>query len=94
MNEKKFSFQKGWFQLRQTEIAPARTKIMAALNITTRPAFIGRLNGDTEGTPAERETIERIFLEYGIKDIWGRMYKTPEGRKKLLGGFSQRKLVV
>jgi len=66
-----FSFQKGWYQVRQGEVAEVRKKLMATLGITTRMAFIKRLNGDVYHIPAEKEAIERIFSEYGITEIWG-----------------------
>jgi hypothetical protein len=68
-----FSFQKGWFQVRQGEVAEVRSKIMAKIGITTRMGFLNRLNGDTIGTEADREAIERVFAEYGIKNIWGKV---------------------
>ena len=68
-----FSFQKGWFEVKQGQIAEVRHKIQAALGLTTRPAFYKRLNGVTIGLPAEREVIERIFSDYGITDIWGKV---------------------
>ena len=68
-----YSFQKGWFRLRQFEVAEARNRIMASLGITTRMAFLKRLNGETYGIPAERNEIERIFADYGITEIWGKV---------------------
>ena len=67
------SFQQGWYQVKQGEVAAIRQKIMAKLGITTRMAFLNRLNGDTIGTIAEREAIERVFEEHGITDIWGKV---------------------
>jgi len=69
--EEYFSFQKGWYQLRQCEVADVRNKIQAKLGTTTRMAFLNRLNGVTQGTPAERDAIEKVFAEYGITEIWG-----------------------
>ena len=66
-----FSFQKGWYQIPQGKVADVRKKISAKLGITTRMAFMNRLNGETFGTIAEREAIERIFAEYNITDVWG-----------------------
>ena len=73
-NEIQYSFQRGWYRLRQSEVAEARSRIMAMFGITTRMAFLKRLNGDTMGIPADREAIERLFAEYGIeKDkVWGK----------------------
>jgi hypothetical protein len=74
VDNSQYSFQRGWYRLRQSEVAEARAKIMAMFGITTRMAFIKRLNGDTMGIPSDRDAIERVFAEYGIeKDkVWGK----------------------
>lgn len=69
MNE--FSFQKGWSQVKQGDASTVRSKLMAALNITTRMAFLDRLNGKVEPKVTEHRAIEEIFAEYGITEIWG-----------------------
>lgn len=69
MNE--FSFQKGWSQVKQGDAAAVRSKLMAALNITTRMAFLDRLNGKVEPKITEHRAIEDVFAEYGITEIWG-----------------------
>ncbi|MDR1755583.1 MAG: hypothetical protein LBR65_01295 [Culturomica sp.] len=66
-----FSFQKGWSQVKQGDAATVRSKLMAALNITTRMAFLDRLNGKVEPKITEYQSIESIFAEYGIIEIWG-----------------------
>ena len=65
------SFRKGWFQLRQRDVAAVRSKIMAALDFTTQQAFRDRLAGRYPSSPAERQAIEGVFAEYGVGDIWG-----------------------
>ena len=69
--ENEFSFQKGWYQVPQGKAAEVRKKIAVALGITTRMAFLHRMNGKVSHTPAEQEVIERIFSEYNITDVWG-----------------------
>jgi hypothetical protein len=69
MNE--FSFQKGWSQVKQGEAASVRSKLMSALNITTRMAFLDRLNGKVEPKVTEYAAIEQVFKAYGITEIWG-----------------------
>ena len=69
MNE--YSFQKGWFQVRQGESAAVRVRLQAALDAFTRQAFRDRLKGMVNHTAEQREAIERIFAEYGITDVWG-----------------------
>lgn len=46
-------------------------KLMAALNINTRMAFLNRLKGEVEPKVSEARAIEAVFAEYGIKDVWG-----------------------
>ena len=67
-----FAFERGWFQLKQKNVAECRRKICAVLDITTRAAFYYRLHGTNPGRPSDREAIERIFNDYGITDIWGK----------------------
>ena len=69
--ENNFSFQKGWSQVKQGDVSTVRTKLMSALNITTRMAFLDRLNGKVEPKVTEHQAIENIFSEYGITEIWG-----------------------
>jgi hypothetical protein len=69
MNE--FSFQKGWSQVKQGDAATVRSRLMVALNITTRMAFLDRLNGKVEPKVTEHAAIEQVFKSYGIKEIWG-----------------------
>lgn len=66
-----FSFQKGWSQVRQSDVSTVRAKLMAALNITTRMAFLDRLNGKYEPKITEYREIEEIFGSYGITEVWG-----------------------
>jgi hypothetical protein len=69
MNE--FSFRKGWLQVKQGDAARVRSKLMSALNLTTRMAFLDRLNGKVEPKVSEHRAIEEIFSEYGITEVWG-----------------------
>ena len=70
--ENEFSFQKGWSQVRQGDVAGMRKKLNTALNLTTRMAFLNRLNGKVEHKITEYKAIEKIFNEYGIIEIWGK----------------------
>ena len=66
-----FSFKKAWSQVRQKDIEDVRNEIMAALALTTKPAFYNRLNGDVEPKVSEAKANEDIFNKYGITEIWG-----------------------
>lgn len=67
----KFSFRKGWKQLKQMDLVPVRTRIIEALNLKYVSSFYPRLNGESEPKMSEAQAIEAIFAEYGITDIWG-----------------------
>lgn len=66
-----YAFQKGFSQVMNKDVQAVRHEIMDALNITTRPAFLSRLNGIVEPKISEAQEIERIFAKYGINDVWG-----------------------
>lgn len=67
----KFSFRKGWRQLKQKDLNPVRQRIMDALNLKHITSFYPRLNGECEPKVSEAQAIEAVFAEYGITDIWG-----------------------
>lgn len=67
---KEFSFKKGWNQLPKALNEECRDKIIAALSISL-PTFYARLRGDVEPKFSEGKSIEAIFAEYGIVDVWG-----------------------
>ena len=69
----KRAFQKGWFKVPNGDVAKTRVRLMAALDVTTRVAFLNRMKGKTTNTKEDIENIERIFGEVGIakKDVWG-----------------------
>ena len=69
--EKENSFQKGWFKVPQGAVAGIRIKLMAMFGVTTRMAFLDRLNGKVNHTDEQRELVESIFAQYGITEIWG-----------------------
>ena len=67
----KYSFKKGFRQLRIQDSAQAKAEIMEALNIISRPSWAARLNGTIEPKVGEVEAIEGVFRKYNIKKIWG-----------------------
>lgn len=71
MCKKEFSFERGWSQVKNGDAATVREKLMMALNLTTRAAFLNRKRGDVEPKMSEIKAIESVFAEYGITDIWG-----------------------
>ena len=66
-----FSFQRGFSQVMQKDVAIVRAEIMTALDITTRSSWGARLTGKVEPKVSEAQQIEAIFAKYGIKDVWG-----------------------
>ena len=67
----RWSFRRGWLQLRQQDVPEARQKLMTALGFTAERTWYKRLEGEVEPTVTQFETIERVFAEYGITDVWG-----------------------
>ena len=72
MSKEQFSFSNGWAQVRNCDIRECREKLMAALGIQTRAAFLCRMKGDIEPKVSEAKAIEAVFAEYGIKNVWGK----------------------
>ena len=66
-----YSFWKGWSQVRMRDQTEVKGKLMAALKIKTRYAWCQRRWGKVEPKVSEAKAIEKIFGEYGIKDVWG-----------------------
>lgn len=66
-----FSFKKGYQQVQQKDAKEVRQRIMSALNLTSRRSWGLRLNGLIEPKVSEAQTIENIFNDYDIYDIWG-----------------------
>lgn len=69
--EARFSFQKGFGQVKQKDVVRVRAEIMQALGITTRPNWNRRLKGEVVPKVTEAEAIEAIFAKYGVKEVWG-----------------------
>lgn len=68
---RKYSFKRGFAQVRQKDIKKVKEQIMFALGLTTRVSWYARLNGDVEPKVSEARAIEAVFADYGIKDVWG-----------------------
>lgn len=66
-----FSFRKGWGLVKNKDQQEVKKRIMVSLNIATRSAWRDRLNGKVEPRVTEAQSIESIFGEYGITDVWG-----------------------
>ena len=67
----KFSFRKGYSQVKQKDAQEVRFKIMQALSLKSRGSWKLRLDGTVEPKVTEAESIVEIFHEYGITEIWG-----------------------
>ena len=67
----KFSFKRGWSQVKLSDAPVVKRKIMRAIKIKSRNAFYERLCGKVEHRITEYQSIEKIFAEYGITDVWG-----------------------
>lgn len=68
----RFSFKKGFMQVKQKDAPAAKREIMNAIGITTRVAWATRLNGKVEPRISEAESIAEILSKYGVNgEIWG-----------------------
>jgi hypothetical protein len=71
MDNKRFSFEKGWENRKSKDTEAIMSEIMEALGITSRFGWKIRLLGRVEPKVTEVERIEAVFAKYGISDIWG-----------------------
>lgn len=71
--EGKFSFNKGWQNLRMKDQPKVRDEIKQVLRIKTDAAFMQRRRGGIEHRITEVEAIESVFIRYGVPpgEIWG-----------------------
>lgn len=65
------SFQKGWSQVMQKDIADVKKEIMDALHVVANPTFYSRLYGNVTPKQSEIHAIEAVFHSHGITEIWG-----------------------
>jgi hypothetical protein len=68
-----YSFEKGWYQLRQQDVQAAKEELMASLGVTTNMAFRNRLKGKHIPKITQVEAIEKVFAKYGIRKVWGEL---------------------
>ena len=66
---KKYSFEQAW-KKRIADTSAIKEKIMQACNITTEVSWRQRRRGEVIPKADEKEAIEKIFAEYGIKKVW------------------------
>lgn len=70
MNEK-FSFQRGWSQVRKCDYNAVKSEIFKSLKLNSATQFYLRLNGKIELRHSQHEAVVQIFARYGITDVWG-----------------------
>lgn len=70
---KKYAFKKGWAMLRAIDQPKVKEEIKNLLNVNTDNSFFDRRKGKIEPKISEKESIEQIFIKYGVNknDIWG-----------------------
>lgn len=64
-------FGLGWSSVTLGNRAAIQNELMSALNITTRAQFNNYKSGRQRVTFDQAETVEKIFVKYGIRKIWG-----------------------
>jgi hypothetical protein len=69
--DKRFSFKKGFGQVKNKDVPAVKREIKEALGIESRYAWGKRLKGEVEPKITEVEAIETIFKKYGVTKIWG-----------------------
>lgn len=67
----KYSFQRGYSQVRLKDLKEVKSELMSALNITTQVSWTGRIRGKVIPKIDEAAKIEQVFAKYGITDVWG-----------------------
>lgn len=68
-----YSFKKGYNTVQAGKQRQLRRELMEALSITSRPAFIARLNGSVVPKVPEAAAIEAVFERHGVprSKVWG-----------------------
>lgn len=67
----KYSFLKGWDDLKQRDVDSAKQELMDALNIKSDATFYRRLRGQIVPTLEEYTQVLNVFKKYGIKQPYG-----------------------
>lgn len=67
----KYSFLKGWDNLKQRDVDSAKQDLMDALNIKSDATFYRRLRGQIVPTIEESTQVLNVFKKYGIKQPYG-----------------------
>lgn len=67
----KYSFLKGWDNLKQRDVDSAKQELMDALNIKSDATFYRRLRGQIVPTIEESTQVLNVFKKYGIKQPYG-----------------------
>lgn len=73
--DSRFSFRRGFMQVKNKDLPAVKKEIMSAIGIETRAAWLNRLNGKVEPKVSEAKAIESVFKKYGIINVWGDMTK-------------------
>ena len=67
----KYSFSKGWSQLKYRDMKTVQRDICEAIGINNRTSWHNRLYGKIIPKMDEYEKITKIFIKYDIQEIWG-----------------------
>lgn len=65
------SFVRGWSQIPPCYQSDVRKQLMDAFKISSISCFYSRLRGETELKKSQASEVERIFLAFGITEVWG-----------------------
>lgn len=67
----KFSFLKGWGDLKQRDVDVAKRELMETLKIKADATFYRRLRGQIVPTVEEYNQVLDVFKKYGVKQPYG-----------------------
>lgn len=67
----RYSFLRGWNDLKLRDVNAAKEDIMSALGIKSNATFYRRLRGQIVPTIEEYDGIIEIFKKYGVKQPFG-----------------------
>lgn len=70
-SNKKFSFKKGYGQIKQKDLPNVRKELMQALGVSNRMSLSQYMRGKIEPKMGQAKAIEQVFAKYGITEVWG-----------------------
>lgn len=70
-DREKYSFKKGYMQIRKCDVVKFRRECMKILGIKTFTAFYNRMEAKVVPDMYEYEQLTELFKKYGVEDAFG-----------------------